>query len=152
MYTNTDTCLPSFVFELSDYSVVVYRSTSIYVEGRYPPPTTVTPSPHPDSSCRQRRLNPPEPCRSLSERHLGTSLASQKPHFGHQHTHFTPSSSICLVCDTDIVEMEVIKGLFGKAQEVAEVVVPQKKDDGYSRDVSTCPGTSSTLLGARADF
>lgn len=48
--------------------------------------------------------------------------------------------------------MEVIKGLFGKAQEVAEVVVPQKKDDGYSRDISTCPGTSSTVFGARADW
>jgi hypothetical protein len=36
--------------------------------------------------------------------------------------------------------MDVIKGLFGKAQEVAEVVVAPKKDDGYSRDVSTCPG------------
>ena len=47
--------------------------------------------------------------------------------------------------------MEVIKGLFGKAQEVAEVVIPQNKDDGYSRDISTCPGTSLTLLRGRAD-
>lgn len=40
--------------------------------------------------------------------------------------------------------MDVIKNLFGKATEVAETVVDQatavKKDDGYSRDISTCPG------------
>ena len=39
--------------------------------------------------------------------------------------------------------MEVIKGLFGKAQATAEEVVQTtKKDDGYSRDISTCPGMS----------
>jgi hypothetical protein len=36
--------------------------------------------------------------------------------------------------------MEAIKSVFGKAQEVVETVVEHKKDDGYSRDVSTCPG------------
>jgi hypothetical protein len=45
--------------------------------------------------------------------------------------------------------MEVIKGLFGKAQVTAgEVVNSKKKDDGYSRDVSTCPGMP-TLIHAR---
>lgn len=44
--------------------------------------------------------------------------------------------------------MEVIKGLFGKAQAAAEEVVQSstKKDDGYSRDVSTCPGKSPSSL------
>ena len=72
---------------------------------------------------------------------------SETPLWSSAHA-FTLSSSICLVCYTTIVDMEVIKGLFGKAQEVAQVVAPQERDDGYSRDISTCPGTSTTLLGA----
>lgn len=46
-------------------------------------------------------------------------------------------------------KMEVIKGLFGKAQTTAETVVTsvQKKDDGYSRDISTCPGEAAALCG-----
>jgi hypothetical protein len=35
-------------------------------------------------------------------------------------------------------------GIFGKAQKVVEVVLATKKDDGYSRDVSTCPGMSTS--------
>jgi hypothetical protein len=34
-------------------------------------------------------------------------------------------------------------GIFGKAQKVVEDLLVTKKDDGYSRDVSTCPGKSA---------
>lgn len=55
--------------------------------------------------------------------------------------------------------MDVIKSIFGKTAETVETAVPAvvKKDDGFSRDVSTCPGytvrsTKETEHGMTAEL